>query len=159
MSEGDGGTYQPVDQNQIDAMRATPGISGFMGNALNAMTRAADNAALASAQSAGGSMTIDPDQVDKLAQFFRDEAQALMDRQMDGFDAATYAPPGQDPVSTQSSERYSLVITGDGRSYLENCQKLADAFTMAADNLQDTARQTRLDDQNAADSMRGGNLA
>ncbi|MDA3650186.1 hypothetical protein LZ318_40105 [Saccharopolyspora indica] len=159
MSEGDGGTYQPVDQRQIQAMQAMPGPAGFMGGVVNVMTRAADNAALAAAQAAGGSMLVDPDQVDKLAQFFRGEAEELRARQSENYVLASVEPPGSDPVSTQAAEKYGSVGSGNPESYLDNYLKLADLFDQVAERLEQGANQNRIDDQNAADSMRGGRLA
>ncbi|GAA0515297.1 hypothetical protein GCM10011581_49110 [Saccharopolyspora subtropica] len=157
-TEGDG-TYQSVDQRTIDAMRATPGITGMMGTVLNVATRAADNAALAAAQEAGGSMIVDPDQVDKLAQFFDDEARAMRERRADIADLATVEAPGLDPVSTQTAEKYGQVASGGSQAYLDNYLKLADYFEATAEKLRKSARQTRTDQQNAADSFGGGNLA
>ncbi|MEV0696612.1 hypothetical protein AB0I53_01635 [Saccharopolyspora sp. NPDC050389] len=155
MSEGDGGTYQPVDQRAIDAMRMTPGLSGMMGAALNAATRAADNAALAQTQQAGGAMRVDPDQVDKLARFFRDEAEALRKRRRDVSDLAVVDPPGTDPVSTQASEKYGQVASGNPQAYLDNYLKLADAFDHTALNLEGSAKQWRTNDGDAAAGMGG----
>ncbi|MGW1676317.1 hypothetical protein [Saccharopolyspora sp. NPDC002376] len=159
MSEGDGGTYQSVDQRQVDAMRAMPGPAGALGGMVNIMTRAADNAALASAQAAGGSMLVDPDQVDKLAQFFKGEAEELRARQSENYVLASVEPPGSDPVSTQAAEKYGSVASGNPEAYLDNYLKLADLFDDVASRLQKGAQQNRIDDQNAADGMRGGNLA
>ncbi|KAA5831893.1 hypothetical protein F1721_18905 [Saccharopolyspora hirsuta] len=159
MSEGDGGTYQPVDQRQIEAMRMAPGPAGFMGNMLDVVTRVQDKAALAASQAAGGTMMIDPDQVEKVAQSFEDEARALMDRQLDIHEMAAYGVSASDPVSTQSGQAYSQVVAGDGQAYLDNYVKLAKVLLKAAEDLRDSAKQTRLDDENAADGMRGGELA
>ncbi|MER6988217.1 hypothetical protein ABT337_01920 [Saccharopolyspora hirsuta] len=158
MSEGDGGTYQPVDQNAIDAMRVMPGPAGFMGNAMNLMTRAADKAALAASQAAGGSMRIDPDQVQKLAQFFRDEAQALTDRLGDVQELALINAPG-DPVSSNATTVFSSVASGGGSGYAENYTALIEIFADQAEKLEQSVQQVRLDDQNAADGMSGGNVA
>ncbi|RKT86624.1 PE family protein [Saccharopolyspora antimicrobica] len=154
MSEGDGGTYRSVDQNVIDAARVVPGPAGFIGNAMNIMTRAADNAALAAAQSAGGSMRIEPDQVDKLAQFFKEEATRLEDRQQEVFSLSRVKAPGKDPVSTQVADRYGQVAAGNETAYLNNYLQLAKVLKETAANLEASARQTRTDDQNAEDSIR-----
>ncbi|GAA4618370.1 hypothetical protein [Saccharopolyspora hordei] len=158
MAEGDGGTYQPVDQRAIDAMRMTPGFTGFVGDAVNLMTRAMDNAALAQAQSAVGSMRVEPDKVDELGRFFDDEARALEKEAEKLQEVAFTSPPGSDPVSTQATMAYNQVAAGDDRSAYENLMKLAALFKKASLDLHDSARQNRLDDQNAADSF-GGNIA
>lgn len=156
MSEGDDGNpYQTIDQSKIDEMRAQGGIAGAMGKMMNAVSRASDNAALAAAQQADGTMRVDPDQVDKLAKFFRDEAEALRVRRRDITELGTVDPPGTDPVSTQASEKYGQVASGNPQAYLDNYLKLADAFDDTAQNLESSVQQWRTNDDDAAAGMGG----
>ncbi|MER7081942.1 hypothetical protein SAMN02982929_03395 [Saccharopolyspora kobensis] len=120
--------------------------------------RAQTKAALAQSQAAGGSMLVDPDQIDKLAQFFEDEAQALFDRAADVQLLADVPPAGHDPVSVNSASVYQTVAAGDDSAYIDNYLKLAEYFQNTAANLRGNARQNRIDDQNSADSL-GGKLA
>lgn len=122
------------------------------------LSRAQTKAALAQSQAAGGSMLVDPDQIDKLAQFFEDEAQALADRVVDVQQLAELKPAGRDPVSTQATAVYQKVGAGDENAYMDNYLKLAEYFQNTAANLRASAHQNRTDDQNAADSL-GGKLA
>ncbi|MCI2423924.1 hypothetical protein MOQ72_41645 [Saccharopolyspora sp. K220] len=159
MSEGDGGNpYQTMSQSEIDAMRNSGGITGMMGNVLNVTTRMADNAALAAAQDAHGQMRLDPDGMDKLAQFFSDEAQAMQDRLVDVQDLASVNPPGSDPVSSQAADVYGQVASGGGSGYLENYKMLIQYFSKTAEKMRDSAKQARTDDQDSAESFRGGNV-
>ncbi|MEU5845466.1 hypothetical protein [Saccharopolyspora shandongensis] len=120
--------------------------------------RAADKAAFARSQDAGGMMRVDPDKVDEVARFFEDEAQAMQDRVLDIQQLASVEPPGLDPVSSQAAPVYSQVAAGSGSGYMENYLGLAEVFAQTAANLRASAQQTRTDDQNAADSFRGGNV-
>jgi len=129
-----------------------------MGNVLNVTTRMADNAALAAAQDAHGQMRLDPDGMDKLARFFKDEAQALQDRLGDVQDLASVNAPGSDPVSSQAADVYGRVASGGGSGYLENYKQLIDYFSKTADKLSESARQARTNDQDSAESFRGGNV-
>lgn len=120
--------------------------------------RAQTKAALAQSQAAGGSMLVDPDQIDKLAQFFEDEAQEMIGRVRHVQNLARLRPAGQDPVSTGSAQVFQTVAGGDQQAYMDNYLKLSEYFQNTAANLRANARQNRIDDQNAADGF-GGNLA
>ncbi|QUH01628.1 hypothetical protein HUO13_13110 [Saccharopolyspora erythraea] len=166
MAGDEGGNQIPLDaydQRELDraqAMGALP-MAGPVAMAQSAVTmaRAARKANAAEAASAGTTMLVDPDQVDKLARFFDDEAQAILDRAMDRQETLTLIPPpGKDPVSTQAADTYVQVATGSGDGYLENFQKLAKVFSDTAANLRASAQQTRTNDQDAAGSFNGGSL-
>jgi hypothetical protein len=116
-------------------------------------------AELAQAVSSGSQMRVDPAEVDALARFFEDEAQRLEGRERAVTELATIEPPGTDPVSTQAASKYGEVASGNGQGYLENYKKLAQVFHDTAASLRTSAQQTRTNDQDAADSFRGGNLA
>ncbi|MEV0054189.1 hypothetical protein AB0H34_27245 [Saccharopolyspora shandongensis] len=160
MSEGDGGNpYQTMDQGKIDAMRASGGITGMIGNVMNVVSRATDNAAFAAAQQANGTMRIDLDQLDKIVTFFEDEARELRERRADIADLSVVEPPGGDPVSAQVAEKYALVASGNAQAYLDNYLQLAVVLEETAENLKASVRQTRTDQQNAAEAFGGGDLA
>ncbi|MFD0487145.1 hypothetical protein ACFQ0O_09020 [Saccharopolyspora spinosporotrichia] len=120
------------------------------------MARAASKADAAQKIAAGATMRVEPDQVDKLAQFFEDEAEKMTEREGDLNRLSMIKPPGKDPVSTRAVAEYEKVGAGDDSAYLDNYQKLAKVFRETAANLRASAQQTRLDDQNAEDSFRGG---
>ncbi|MGP4020028.1 hypothetical protein [Saccharopolyspora sp. 5N708] len=151
-------TYVPVDQSKIDSMVSQGGVVGAVGAALNTITRAQDMAAFAAAQHANGTMRIDVDQVDKLAQFFKDEADAMEEREQDLYELANVSAPGSDPVSTQAAMQYGQVAVGDQRAYLDNYKRLAKIFRDTALELESVAKQTRTDDQNAVEGLGGGNV-
>ncbi|WP_344682289.1 hypothetical protein [Saccharopolyspora taberi] len=163
---GDEGNQIPLDgydqraMNQAQAMGAVP-MGGAMGAAQSAMTmaRAAMKAEAAQAASSGMHMLVDPDQVDKLAQFFEDEAEAIMKRARDRQEIfMELPPPAKDPVSTQVANSYVKVAAGGADSYLDNYEKLAQVFHDTAANLRASAQQTRTNDQDAAESFNGGKL-
>ena len=130
-----------------------------MAESAQIMQHAAMKAQLAQSMSAGTTMRVDPAQVDKLAAFFEDEAEAMQKRQRDVFRLGKVKAPGHDPVSTQAADTYGKVGSGDANAYSENYMKLAQVFRDTAANLRANAQQTRTDDQNAEDGFRGGNLA
>lgn len=176
---GDEGVTGPVPIDQMDAMdRAAmahaqghqyiDNMSTFFGSAPSPTTQGQDAQAinavqdranakqqLAQAQSAGTSMQVDPEHVDKLAAFFEHEAEALEQRQSALMDLSDVRAPGTDPVSTGAAEVYSLVGAGDDRAYYDNYLKLAQVFRDTANSLRDSAKQTRTSDQNASDGFRG----
>ncbi|MDA3630217.1 hypothetical protein OU415_32645 [Saccharopolyspora sp. WRP15-2] len=163
MSEGDGDQVQfdATDQAYMQHRMSNSGLFGFMNMpaaVAETFARAETKTALAHSQAAGGSMMVDPDQIDKLAQFFDDEAQALFDRAGDVQFLADVQPPGHDPVSVKSAKVYQNVAAGDDSAYLDNYLKLAEYFQNTAANLRANAQQNRIDDQNSADSL-GGKLA
>ncbi|MGI8307272.1 hypothetical protein [Saccharopolyspora hattusasensis] len=150
--------FDATDQAYMQHQMNQGGWIAPVGALASTLARAADKAALAQSQSAGGAMRIDPDKVDEIAGFFEAEAVELRKRQRNIFDLSTVESPGGDPVSTQASVRYGEVAAGDDRAYLDNYLKLAEAFDGTAANLRASAKQTRTDDQNSADSF-GGNRA
>lgn len=176
---GDEGVTGPVPIDQMDpmdraAMAQAQGhqyidnMSTFFGSAPSPTTQGQDAQAinavqdranakqqLAQAQSAGTSMQVDPEHVDKLAAFFEGEARELRQRQGDVYTLATVSAPGTDPVSTGAAAIYGNVAAGDDQAYLTNYLKLADVFDATAASLRDSATQTRTSDQNAADGFGG----
>lgn len=174
---GDEGVTGPVPTDHMDAMdqasmaqaqgnQYIDNMSTFFGSAPSQATQAQNAQAiqsvqdranakqqLAQAQSAGTSMRVDPEHVDKLAAFFQDEAEALENRAYDVQMLAEVAPPGTDPVSTQAAKVYGQVAGGGGSSYLENYMKLAQVLHDTANSLRDNAKQTRTSEQNAADGL------
>lgn len=127
-----------------------PNVWGKIGETVDRM---ADNAALAGAQSAGGTMYIEPDKVDEVAAFFRHEAQAMRDRSGDIFDLGMIEPPGTDPVSTKAATALGQVAQGGPAAYMENYEKLAELFDNVAANLTGTAKQVRTTDDDSAASL------
>lgn len=120
------------------------------GQIAETVDRMADNAAYAASQGAGGTMQIQPDKVDEIARFFRDEAAKLEDREADLMELANVQPPGTDPVSTEAAAKYGQVASGDPRAYMHNYAALTRVFKDAADALSNSARQVRTDDDTAA---------
>jgi len=57
------------------------------------------------------------------------------------------------------AEIFSKVGGGDDQAYFDNYMKLIDVFKDTAANLQASAQQTRTDEQNNEDALRGGDLA
>lgn len=161
----------PSDQAAYNATwqaPGTPGAFGFaaLGDVANKMAQTANiqNAANLKAQLAQelgthSRMRVDPEQVDSLAKFFEDEAQALADHLQDAQQLASVAAPGQDPISTQAAVAYGTVASGNSQSYLDNVAKLQQVFHDTAANLRASAQQTRTNDEDAASGLRGGNLA
>ena len=150
--------YDQREMQRAQAMGMVP-MGGVVGVAQSAVTmaRAARKAELAQAASSGMSMRVEPDQVDKLAQFFEDEAQKITDRALDRGEVFIVSPlAGDDPVSTQAADQYVQVASGGSNSYLDNFQKLAEVFSNTAANLRASAQQVRTNDQDAADSFNGG---
>ena len=121
----------------------------------NVQDRADKKAELAQSMSAGTQMRVDPAEVDSLAKFFEGEAGALRNRLTDVQDLARVEAPGTDPVSTGAASAYGNVGAGDDRAYGENYRKLIDVFMKTADSLRASAGQTRRDDQDSADALKG----
>ncbi|MER7014144.1 hypothetical protein ABT324_22210 [Saccharopolyspora sp. NPDC000359] len=166
MSEGDGDQVQldATDQAYMQHRMTSGGLQGLfpahqVGAIAESFARAESKAALAQSQAAGGSMMIDPDQVDNLARFFREEAQNMLDRRDAVAELALVNPAGGDPVSTQVAPVYSQVAAGGGGGYLENYEKLAEFFFATAEKLTESAGLQRTNDQNSAESIGGGSLA
>ncbi|MEU6261611.1 hypothetical protein [Saccharopolyspora shandongensis] len=155
-AEGEGNQVQfdATDQAYMQHQMDQGGWIAPVGALASTLARAADKAALAQLQQAGGSMAIDPDKIDEIARFFEDEAREMRARQADLYKLATIEPPGTDPVSTQAAEKYGQVGAGDERAYLDNYLQLADYFDGTAAKLRASTKQARTDDQNAADSFR-----
>ncbi|GAB3678100.1 hypothetical protein [Saccharopolyspora tripterygii] len=130
-----------------------PNIWGKIGETVDRM---ADTVAYAASQNAGGAMTVDPDQVDEIAGFFREKAQILNDRAYDVQDMGTIEAAGGDPVSTGSANAYGQVVTSEGDGYFTSYRELATVLLDAAHALEQGARQWRVDDDNAATSFGGG---
>lgn len=124
------------------------------GQIAETVDRMADKAALAQAQSAGGAMRIEPDQVDEVARFFEDEARAMEARQREVNYLSRVKAPGKDPVSIQAANKYGQVGAGNDQAYADNYLKLAKVFKDTAANLRASAQQTRTDDQNSADGLK-----
>ncbi|MEV5542291.1 hypothetical protein AB0L13_36245 [Saccharopolyspora shandongensis] len=161
MSEGEGNQVQfdATDQAYMQHQMDQGGWIAPVGALASTLARAADKATLAQSQSTDGSMRIDLDKVDELARFFDDEAQKMLDRADAVRDLSLVDPAGGDPVSTQTAPIYSQVASGGGSGYLENYLQLADLFAQTSATLRENTKQTRLDDQNSADSFGGGSLA
>ena len=121
----------------------------------NVQDRADKKAELAQTMSAGTQMRVDPAEMDNLAQFFEDEARGLADRMADIRSLADVEAPGTDPVSTGAADVYGKVGDGDARAYGDNYRKLIDVFMVTADTLRASSKQTRTDDQDAADAFKG----
>lgn len=128
-----------------------PNIWGQIGETI---TNIGEKAAYAQAQSAGGSMRIQPDKVDELARFFDDEALEMERREGKIAMLADVPPPGLDPVSTGSTEIYGKVGAGNPNAYAENYQELAKVFRNAALALRASAQQVRTDDDTASLSFK-----
>lgn len=128
--------------------------SAAMQNMADAKGRMEAKAQLAQEAGAGNTMMVDPDQVDKLAGFFKAKASDLTGRLMDLGLLADVQPPGGDPVSNGAARVYSEVGGGNDRAYLENYRKLIGVFEDAAANLEASARQVRSDEQGAQDGLR-----
>lgn len=117
--------------------------------------RADKKAELAQSMSSGTQMRVDPAEVEDLARFFDDEAQGLEDRLIDVQGLGQVEAPGTDPVSTGAASAYGKVGAGDDRAYTENYLKLIDVFKKTSESLRASAKQTRTDDQDAADAFKG----
>lgn len=117
--------------------------------------RADKKAELAQSMSAGTQMRVDPAEADNLAQFFEDEAQGLDDRSYDVQELSLVSAPGGDPVSSGVAQAYGQVAAGDARAYFDNYMKLAQVFRDTANSLRAFAKQTRTDDQDSADALKG----
>lgn len=124
------------------------------GKLTETMDRMADTAALASAQNAGGRMYIEPEKVDEVANFFIQEAATLRGRAQDVFDLSQIDPPGTDDVSTQSADKYGQVAAGGANSYRDAYNDLANYLESTGNELRASAKQTRTNDQDSADSLR-----
>ncbi len=151
--------FDATDQAYMRQQMDQGGLLAPVGAFVSTVARAADKTALATSQSTYGSMQIDLDKVDEIARFFEDEARGLRERQADIYNLSTITAPGTDPVSVQATEKYGLVAAGDESAYLENYLKLAEMFDKTAENLRASIKQSRTDQENAADAFRGGNLA
>lgn len=116
--------------------------------------RMADNAALAAAQGAGGKMYIEPERVDEAASFFLDESKSLRRRVREINYLAQVKAPGTDDVSTQLAKTYGQVAAGGAQSYKDAYEALADYLEDVGNKLHASARQTRTNDQDSADSLR-----
>lgn len=123
--------------------------------------RANKKAELAAAQSANTQMVVDPAEVDDLAKFFEDEAEALASRSGDVQNLGSVPAPGADPVSERSAEIHGQVGTGDDQAYSINYMKLAKVFRDTAASLRSSAKQTRTSDADSAADIEqaGANLA
>ncbi|MER7014147.1 hypothetical protein ABT324_22225 [Saccharopolyspora sp. NPDC000359] len=115
---------------------------------------AAAKAGLANEMSGKTSMRVDPERAEDLVRFFEDKVREMHER----FDRArklgNVKPSSQDPVSVQAAESYGLVGRGDEFSYFANYRKLARVLQDTADTLRSNVRQTRDDDENAAEGFR-----
>lgn len=121
----------------------------------NVQERADKKAELAQTMSAGTQMRVDPAEVEDLAKFFEDEAQGLANRNADVRLLGYVEAPGTDPVSIGASDAYGRVGAGDDRAYGDNYLKLIDVFKKTAESLRASAKQTRTDDQDSADALKG----
>ncbi|SFT89784.1 hypothetical protein SAMN04487904_112113 [Actinopolyspora lacussalsi subsp. righensis] len=120
--------------------------------------RANDKARLAEARGDNTRMVVDPEEVDGLASFFEDKAEELQQRVQRVQELGSVPAPGTDPVSAGATEQHSRVGAGDDRAYLENYLELVKVFQDTAASLRSSAKQTRTDDAEVADSLeRGGN--
>ena len=117
--------------------------------------RADKKAQLAQTMSAGTQMRVDPVEVENLAKFFDDEAEGLWDRLMDVQSLADVEAPGTDPVSIGAADAYGKVGAGDTRAYGDNYRQLIKVFRDTANSLRSNAKQTRTDDQDSADALKG----
>ncbi|ASU78710.1 hypothetical protein CDG81_10975 [Actinopolyspora erythraea] len=132
------------------------GLAKEMADIARIADRANTKAELAQAISDNTRMVVDPDEVDALAGFFEEKASELEDRWLKISELANIPPPGTDPVSTGAASIHGQVASGDDRSYIPNYLKLAQVFNDTAASLRSSARQTRTDDANAADSFDRG---
>lgn len=157
MDAGDRASMEQINDKIQDAQdsRTTAAQEQQLTDAReNVQERAGKKAELAQAMSASSQMRVDPAEVDNLAKFFEDEAQGLEDRGFDLEKIYSISAPGNDPVSTQAAQVYGQVGAGDDRAYFENYMKLAQVFRQTADSLRASAKQTRSDDQDAAESLK-----
>lgn len=127
----------------------------YLSTRADVQERADKKAELAQSMSAGTQMRVDPAEVDNLAKFFNDEADELYRRLRDVRQLGQVTAPGTDPVSTGAAQAYGKVGSGDQRAYEDNYLKLIDVFKKTAESLQASAKQTRTDDQDAADAFKG----
>lgn len=160
----------PSDQAAYSATWQAPmSDPGFMGGIADVATKMAQTANLQNAanlkaqlaQETGShsKMRVDPSQVDSLAKFFEDEAQALADHLADSQQLASVSPPGHDPISTQAATAYGKVASGGPEAYLNNVTKLQQVFHATAANLRASAQQSRSSDEDAASGLHGGTVA
>ncbi|MGJ7906525.1 hypothetical protein ACOQFL_08605 [Actinopolyspora sp. H202] len=133
-----------------------PALAEEMADIARIAERANTKAELAQAISDNTRMVVDPDEVDALAGFFEGKASELEDRQREVSELASVPAPGTDPVSTGAASIHGEVASGDDRSYMPNYLKLAKVFNDTAASLRSSAKQTRTDDANAADSFNRG---
>ncbi|MDA3650189.1 hypothetical protein LZ318_40090 [Saccharopolyspora indica] len=115
---------------------------------------AAAKAKLAGEMGGKTSMRVDPERAESLVRFFEDKVREMRDRFEAARELGTVKPSGQDPVSLQAAESYGQVGRGDEFSYFANYRKLAQVLQDTADTLRSNVRQTRNDDESAADGFR-----
>lgn len=115
---------------------------------------AAAKARLADEMSGKTSMRVDPERAESLVRFFEDKVREMHDRYEETRELGTVKPSSQDPVSLQAAESYGMVGRGDEFSYFANYRKLAQVLQDTADSLRSNVRQTRTDDENAAEGFR-----
>ncbi|GAA5163573.1 MULTISPECIES: PE domain-containing protein [Amycolatopsis] len=105
-------------------------------------------------------LTIDPDDVLKVAKIINDQADALADRVNQSLGALTLEPPAQDVVSATAVDAWNrLVAHGDGsyaarvRHYIEQLRKLATQLRKAAETYQagEDEKVAALGDRHAAE--------
>ncbi|NHD15561.1 MULTISPECIES: hypothetical protein [Actinopolyspora] len=163
-ANGDGqGELDATDQAALDAATQMPNSGTLLGGLAEVASdmqrigeRANTKAELAQSLSSNTRMVVDPDEVDDLAKFFEDEADKLESRSLEVRELANVSPPGTDPVSTGAASKHGQVGAGDDQAYYENYVKLAQVFKSTAESLRSSAKQTRIDDENAADSFNRG---
>ncbi|WP_139219508.1 hypothetical protein [Actinopolyspora alba] len=139
-----------------NALFPGPGFAKEVADIARIAERANTKAELAQAISDNTRMVVDPDEVDALAGFFEEKAQELEDRSFELQSLGSVPAPGTDPVSTGAASIHGQVAYGDDRSYFPNYLKLAQVFNDTAASLRSSAKQTRTDDANAADSFQRG---
>ncbi|WP_017974714.1 hypothetical protein [Actinopolyspora halophila] len=160
-ADGQGG-LDATDQAAMDAATQMPdgpvlgGLAEVATDIARISDRANTKAELAQSLSSNTRMVVDPEEVDDLAKFFEEKAEELLDRRTDLQELANVPPPGTDPVSTGAASLHGQVASGDDQSYMPNYLKLAQVFNDTAASLRSNAKQTRTDDENAADSFNRG---
>ncbi|WP_438388253.1 hypothetical protein [Actinopolyspora saharensis] len=163
-ANGDGqGELDATDQAALDAATQMPNSGTLLGGLAEVASdmqrigeRANTKAELAQSLSSNTRMVVDPDEVDDLAKFFEEKAEELEDKSMTYHDLALIPAPGTDPTSEGSAKIHGQVASGDEQAFLPNHMKLAQVFKDTAESLRSSAKQTRTDDENAADSFNRG---
>ncbi|NYH80551.1 hypothetical protein FHR84_003917 [Actinopolyspora biskrensis] len=160
-ADGQGG-LDAADQAAMDAATQMPdgpvlgGLAEVATDIARISDRANTKAELAQSLSSNTRMVVDPEEVDDLAKFFEEKAEEIESKALSYQDLALVPPPGTDPTSNGAAKIHGQVASGEEQSFFPNYMKLAQVFKDTAESLRSSAKQTRTDDENAADSFNRG---